>query len=283
MSCNVATIGVGARSAPGRTPIVACLRDRGPRSTNQCLGNPLPDTSGRRVLYRYEDHYGGTRGRASTKKEWSCRSGVANHWGLDGEAELLSAHRPSERFATPEGKAARRRAVNHGELRLNRTTLDSIRDGAGEGDRRRLLFSAAANLGEFGCSFARAFALLSPAARDSGLSPKEAHRQRRSRPMPHLRDAAEQGRSASANGTSRDDAQPDRLDDERLHRSAMARRAAYSLSTVRRMNERRERCGPRTACSHERLHQLRTNWCKRSQMLSKWQEPSIANGKWHSP
>ena len=34
---------------------------------------------------------------------------------------------------------------------LNRQTLDFIRDGAEAGDRHRLLFSAAANLGEFGC------------------------------------------------------------------------------------------------------------------------------------
>jgi hypothetical protein len=60
---------------------------------------------------------------------------------------------------------------------LNRATLDFIRDGAGEGDRHRLLFSAAANLAEFACPPALAHALLTEAALDSGLAPKEAHRQ----------------------------------------------------------------------------------------------------------
>jgi hypothetical protein len=61
--------------------------------------------------------------------------------------------------------------------RLNRQTLDFIKDGAGEGDRHRLLFSAAANLAEYGCTFELAWALLSPAALDSGLPPREVERQ----------------------------------------------------------------------------------------------------------
>jgi hypothetical protein len=60
---------------------------------------------------------------------------------------------------------------------LNRATLEFIRDGAGTGDRHRLLFAAAANLAEFGCSAELAFALLSDAALDSGLPPAEVRRQ----------------------------------------------------------------------------------------------------------
>jgi hypothetical protein len=60
---------------------------------------------------------------------------------------------------------------------LNRQTLDFIRDGANVGDRHRLLFSAAANLAEFGCTPALAHALLSEAALDSGLPPAEVRRQ----------------------------------------------------------------------------------------------------------
>jgi hypothetical protein len=72
---------------------------------------------------------------------------------------------------------AQRPAVRNGAARLNRGTLDFIRDGASTGDRHRLLFSAAANLAEFGCPPALAHALLSEAALDSGLPPKEVRRQ----------------------------------------------------------------------------------------------------------
>ena len=70
-----------------------------------------------------------------------------------------------------------RRAVANGSASLNRATLDFIRDGAGSGDRHRLLFSAAANLAEFGCPVELAHELLTEAALDSGLSPSETRRQ----------------------------------------------------------------------------------------------------------
>lgn len=75
-----------------------------------------------------------------------------------------------------EAKAARRAAAG-GTPTLNRATLDFIRDGAGTGDRHRLLFSAAANLAEFGCPVSLAFALLEESALDSGLPPREVRRQ----------------------------------------------------------------------------------------------------------
>ena len=77
-----------------------------------------------------------------------------------------------------ETEAAReRRASSDRSARLNRATLDFIRDGAGSGDRHRLLFSAAANLAEFGCPSELAHELLNEAALDSGLSPSETRRQ----------------------------------------------------------------------------------------------------------
>jgi hypothetical protein len=74
-------------------------------------------------------------------------------------------------------KAWRRAAVADGAPTLNRRTLDFIRDGADNGDRHRLLFSAAANLAEFGCPPALAYSLLTEAALDSGLSPSDVRRQ----------------------------------------------------------------------------------------------------------
>jgi hypothetical protein len=76
-----------------------------------------------------------------------------------------------------EGNARRQQAVDDGAPRLNRLTLDFIRQGASPGDRHRLLFSAAANLREFGCPQALAHALLADAALDSGLPPAEVRRQ----------------------------------------------------------------------------------------------------------
>ncbi len=86
-------------------------------------------------------------------------------------------------------KAERRAAVADGTPRLNKATLDFIRDGADPGDRHRSLFSAAANLGEFACPPALAHALLTDAALDSGLPPAEVRRQiecglQHARPIP---------------------------------------------------------------------------------------------------
>lgn len=80
--------------------------------------------------------------------------------------------------AQAEAHAARRAECN-GVATLNRSTLDMIRGETlpAEGDRHRLLFSAAANLAEFDCPPALAHALLTEAGRDCGLPPKEVHRQ----------------------------------------------------------------------------------------------------------
>ena len=76
-----------------------------------------------------------------------------------------------------EAEAARqRRAVANGSGKLNRATLEFIRDGASVGDRHRLLFSAAANLAEFPTVAEVIHAVLTQAALDSGLSPSETRR-----------------------------------------------------------------------------------------------------------
>src|SRR5262249_5630631 len=89
----------------------------------------------------------------------------------DWQAALQAVEREAE------GEARRRAAVADGAPRLNRATLDFIRDGADQGDRHRLLFSAAANLAEFRCPPALAHALLVEAALDSGLPPADVRRQ----------------------------------------------------------------------------------------------------------
>lgn len=70
-----------------------------------------------------------------------------------------------------------RRIASGGSPKLNQATLGFIRDGADSGNRHRLLFSAAANLAEFATVDELVHALLSPAARDSGLSPSDTRRQ----------------------------------------------------------------------------------------------------------
>jgi hypothetical protein len=60
--------------------------------------------------------------------------------------------------------------------RLNRGTIDFIRDGASEGERTIRLFGAACNLAELGSPLLLAFELLRPAALDCGLPPAEVER-----------------------------------------------------------------------------------------------------------
>jgi hypothetical protein len=119
--------------------------------------------------------------------------------GLSPERVLLLAERPepfdlpaptgrdeqaaadwldAERRVAEEAEAkAKRQAERNGTPALNRLTLDFIRDGADQGDRHRRLYSAAANLAEFGCPHLLAHALLTEAALDSGLPPSEVRRQ----------------------------------------------------------------------------------------------------------
>lgn len=68
-------------------------------------------------------------------------------------------------------------SVSRGGARLNRLTLDFIREGAKPGERANRLFSAAANLAEFPSVNELALALLTEPALDSGLPPSEVKRQ----------------------------------------------------------------------------------------------------------
>ena len=89
----------------------------------------------------------------------------------DWQAAQQAVQRRSEALAT-------RRAAGVA-TRLNRQTLDIIRNVEliQSGDRHRLLFSAAANLAEFGCPEVLALALLTEPGLDSGLPPSDVRRQ----------------------------------------------------------------------------------------------------------
>ena len=76
-----------------------------------------------------------------------------------------------------QAEAVVERHANGDGPTLNRSTLEFMREGAVVGDRHRMLFSAAANLAEFGCPSALAHALLTEAGLDSGLPPKDVRRQ----------------------------------------------------------------------------------------------------------
>ena len=60
--------------------------------------------------------------------------------------------------------------------KLNRATLDFIRDGATKGDRHRLLYSASANLAGFGAPLPLCVALLEEPVLDCGLPPSDVRR-----------------------------------------------------------------------------------------------------------
>lgn len=64
-----------------------------------------------------------------------------------------------------------------GADRVNRATLDFIRDGAAVGDRHRSTYLAARNLTGAGCSPNAVHGLLTDAALDTGLSPSDVRRQ----------------------------------------------------------------------------------------------------------
>lgn len=86
-------------------------------------------------------------------------------------------HNTSEYVAKSTNANRPKQMASDSVAPLNRYTMEFIRDGAAVGNRHRLLFSAAANLAEFGCPRALAHALLTESARDSGLPPKDVRRQ----------------------------------------------------------------------------------------------------------
>jgi hypothetical protein len=74
-------------------------------------------------------------------------------------------------------EAAAARRSTDGPARLNRSTLEFLRDGANDGERATRLFQAAANCGEFWSVAELAEALLTEAALDCGLTPSEVRKQ----------------------------------------------------------------------------------------------------------
>jgi hypothetical protein len=88
-------------------------------------------------------------------------------------AELWSQSVTAVRAET-EAKAERNAKGTADQL--NRTTLEFIRNGAPEGDRHRLLYSASANLAELGAPLGLCVALLTGSALDCGLPPGDVRR-----------------------------------------------------------------------------------------------------------
>jgi hypothetical protein len=91
--------------------------------------------------------------------------------------ELPAAWNEAERAAAAAEASSNafRAALRSGEgtPELSRSTRDFIREGCAEGERHSRLYSAAANMGEFGSVRALALALLRPRGEDLGLSPRD--------------------------------------------------------------------------------------------------------------
>lgn len=92
-------------------------------------------------------------------------------------AAAVNAWQTAAHYVQREAEAnAARAAAGTSAGRLNRSTLQFMREGAAVGDRHRLLYSAAANLREFGAPAALVHELLTDAALDTGLAPAEVRR-----------------------------------------------------------------------------------------------------------
>lgn len=83
----------------------------------------------------------------------------------DWRAACESVNRQAEAIET----------VGANRTELNLSTFDVI-DGDAESPRRTAVYSAAANLAEFGCSLRLALALLTPGGLDCGLPPADVRR-----------------------------------------------------------------------------------------------------------
>lgn len=109
---------------------------------------------------------------------------AAWHDGNDAGAIAAKADWQAAGLAVEQGDAAQaQRHAANGGVTLNRVTLEIIRDGttlgtpARNGDRHRLLYSAARNLAECGAPAALVFDLLTESGLDSGLTPSDVRRQ----------------------------------------------------------------------------------------------------------
>lgn len=82
----------------------------------------------------------------------------------------------TEHVAGESEAKAKRLAEGNGTVTLNRATVEFIRNGAGVGDRHRLLYSSSANLAELGAPLPLCVALLDESALDAGLKPGDVRR-----------------------------------------------------------------------------------------------------------
>jgi hypothetical protein len=101
--------------------------------------------------------------------------------GVESADMLVAVWDAAGRAVVEKAAAAeqRRQEVASGERAgtVNKLTRSFLNGEVVEGDRHRLLYSAAANLSELGCSPAAVRALLTEPALDTGLPPKEVARQ----------------------------------------------------------------------------------------------------------
>lgn len=119
--------------------------------------------------------------RAKTPAIFEIPSASKCDWNLQNAWDQAIKHVMNQSKAMAEYRAT------HKSAKLNRLTFEFIRGGAapgGSGDdvttgegRHRRLFSAAANLAEFGCPSELTHALLTEAGLDCGLTPADVRRQ----------------------------------------------------------------------------------------------------------
>lgn len=91
--------------------------------------------------------------------------------------EAAECWREVVKLVDDDKAASTERRSSNGAAKLNPTTRAVLVEGSVVGDRHRELFSAAANLAEFGSVEELAFALLTPCGLNSGLTPSEVQRQ----------------------------------------------------------------------------------------------------------
>jgi hypothetical protein len=100
--------------------------------------------------------------------------------GIESADFLVSRWDAATRAVTARNAAADERraaiATGVGSARLNRMTRLFLNGEVEKGDRHRLLFSAARNLREIGCSLSAVRELLTEPARDLGLPPRDIER-----------------------------------------------------------------------------------------------------------
>lgn len=99
----------------------------------------------------------------------STNAAILAEWSRAAAVIRLETERRAERRHDPAGTATARK--------INALTWSFIREGADQGERHRLLFSAAANLTEFTTLDDLIVALLTPVGLDTGLPPRDVARQ----------------------------------------------------------------------------------------------------------